>query len=137
MNNKMRLLGIVITYYPNVEETKRNIMTYIEYVDKLIIWENTPLDDRSEFKISMPEYENKILYMGEQENMFIEYPLNCAIKFGQENGFTLLLTMDQDRLTVFTKYPTVQNSPAHNFGLTSGLIQNTSRAVILLIIVTF
>jgi rhamnosyltransferase len=96
MNNKMRLLGIVITYYPNIEETKRNIETYIQYVEKLIIWENTPLDDRSKFKISIPEYENKILYMGEQENLFIAYPLNCAIKFGQENEFTHLLTMDQD-----------------------------------------
>ena len=93
---EVKLLGIVITYYPNVEETKHNIMTYIKDVDKLIIWENTPLDDRSKFKISIPEYENKILYMGEKENMFIAYPLNCAIKFGQENGFTHLLTMDQD-----------------------------------------
>jgi rhamnosyltransferase len=96
MNDKMRLLGIVITYYPNIEETKRNIMSYIQNVEKLIIWENTPLYDRSKYKISIPEYENKILYMGEQDNMFIAYPLNCAIKFGQKNGFTHILTMDQD-----------------------------------------
>jgi rhamnosyltransferase len=95
-NNDMNLLGIVITYYPDVEETAHNIRSYIDDVDKLIIWENTPLDDRDKYKIYLPEYENKIIYMGVDENMFIAYPLNRAVEHGQANSFSHLLTMDQD-----------------------------------------
>lgn len=96
MDNIIKLLGIVITYFPNVEETKHNIQSYINDVDKLIIWENTPTSDRMKYRILLPEFGDKIIYMSSNENMYIAYPLNQAVKYGRENEFSHLLTMDQD-----------------------------------------
>lgn len=92
----MKLLGVIITYYPNVQETIHNILQFIEDVDALIVWENTPGIDRGKYKISIPKHVNKIIYLGNNENMYIAYALNQAVKFGKENGFSHLLTMDQD-----------------------------------------
>jgi rhamnosyltransferase len=96
MNNEMKLLGIIITYFPDVEETKHNIRSYLCDIDKLIIWENTPLPERTKYEIHLHEYADKIIYMGVEENMYIAYPLNRAIEYGSENGYTHLLAMDQD-----------------------------------------
>jgi rhamnosyltransferase len=96
MNKSMKLLGIIITYYPDIQETKNNILQFVDDIDLLIIWENTPRNERERYKISLPEYQEKIIFMGTDENMFIAHALNQGIKFGKENGFSHLLTMDQD-----------------------------------------
>lgn len=92
----MKLLAIIITYYPNCRETINNILQFVESVDKLIIWENTPLIDRGKYKISIEGYLDKIIYEGTKINEGIAYPLNWAIKYGLSHGYTHLLTMDQD-----------------------------------------
>lgn len=96
MNDELKLLGITVTYYPDVSDVRKNILQFIDEVDTLIIWENTPFAERKKFKIRLPEYEHKIIYMGTDENMCIAYALNQAVEFGNVNGFTHLLTMDQD-----------------------------------------
>ena len=105
--DEIKILGVVITYYPNIEETKRNIEQFIEDIDLLIIWENTPLAERTQYKIELTGYEDKIIYKGTDLNMFIAYPLNQAVSYGRENGFTHILTMDQDsffEVNHFVKY---------------------------------
>ncbi|MFT3902303.1 MAG: hypothetical protein QM727_03985 [Niabella sp.] len=92
----MKLLGIVITYYPDSSELKKNISRFIDDVELLIIWENTPLSERDNFRISSSEFSEKIIYMGDKENLYIAYPLNRAVEYGLKNDFTHLLTMDQD-----------------------------------------
>lgn len=94
--DKIKILGIIITYYPNIEETKRNIEQFIENIDLLIIWENTPLEERAQYKIELEGYKDKIIYKGTDVNTYIAYPLNQAVIYGKENGFTHILTMDQD-----------------------------------------
>ncbi|GHT55452.1 glycosyl transferase [Bacteroidia bacterium] len=86
----MKLLGIVILYYPD-DTLVDNIGSYIGGVDKLIVWENSPAHSNGE----IPESE-KIIKMGNGENAGIGKALNEAIKYAQTNGFTHLLTMDQD-----------------------------------------
>lgn len=92
----MKFCAVVITYFPNVDETRDNILRYIDDVDHVIVWENTPLAEREKYRVSLPEHQSKISYMGVEENRGIAFPLNEAIKWAGENGYTHVMTMDQD-----------------------------------------
>lgn len=92
----MKLLAIVITYFPVKAETERNLRRIVPSVDKLIVWENTPLEEREKYRIELPEFTEKVIYMGVEKNMCIAFPLNQAVKCAKENGFTHLLCLDQD-----------------------------------------
>ena len=96
MNNEIKILGIIVTYFPDTEQTKENILQFIDNIDTLIIWENTPANKCNDYKIILPEYEQKIVYMGTGENNYIAYSLNRAVEYGKKKGYTHILTMDQD-----------------------------------------
>lgn len=101
----MRLLGVIVAYFPDREGVIVNVKQYIEFVDKLIIWQNTPTEFQNEYQIVLPEYENKILTLTSGKNEGIAYALNQAIKWGFENDYSHILTMDQDSLFVnFSEY---------------------------------
>lgn len=91
MNN--RILAIVVTYYPEKELLEKNISAFINYVDKIIIWENTP----ESVKLSYRIVNAKIEYFGDSANS-ISRGLNYAWRYAKENGYHYLLTMDQDSL---------------------------------------
>jgi len=86
----MKLLGIVILYYPP-KDVITNIASYIDVLNELILWDNTPGGGR----IDSPGKGN-IRQMGINENVGIGTALNEAVKYATANGFTHLLTMDQD-----------------------------------------
>lgn len=116
----MKLLGVVVTYFPDVEKTRKNILSYIHEVDCLIIWENTPIAKRDRFKVILPEHAGKIRYMGENENVFIARALNQAVNYGLENGFSHILTMDQDSRFEpehFDKYKQIACNPADSIAI--------------------
>lgn len=96
MADDIKTLAVLISYYPDLEQTRDNILQFIDHIDTLIIWENTPEVERDKFRIDLPEYNYKIINMSCGENMFIAFPLNEAIKYARSNQFTHLLTMDQD-----------------------------------------
>lgn len=101
----MKLAAVVITFYPDVEDTKNNISKYIHDVDNVIIWENTPVNDNASYKIEVQEYCNKIIHLGTGKNEGIAFALNRCIEWATENGYTHLLTMDQDSSFVdFSKF---------------------------------
>jgi rhamnosyltransferase len=87
----MRLLAIVILYYPD-EKVRTNIESYIQYVDKLIVWDNTPGGNST---MRLPE-SRKISLEGTGKNMGIGKPLNVAVDYALKNHYSHLLTMDQD-----------------------------------------
>ena len=89
-----KILAIVVTYYPERDLLEKNISAYIEYVDKVLIWENTP----EEYKLQYRFVEHKkVEYCGDGINS-ISHALNHAWKYAIENGYDYLLTMDQDSL---------------------------------------
>lgn len=90
----MRVLGIVIVYYPD-EKVKQNILSYVTELETLILWENTPLVDRHSLTFDSLT-EQKIIRKDKGRNVGIGLPLNEAVRYGLENGYTHLLTMDQD-----------------------------------------
>jgi rhamnosyltransferase len=98
MSGEFRLSAVVITYYPILDDLIINIKQFIDFVDRLIIWENTPIQDRGKYQILIPEYHNKIVFLSTNRNEGIAYALNRSIEWSIENKFTHILTMDQDSL---------------------------------------
>lgn len=97
----MKLLAVVIIYFPEVNLLRNNIKCFIKDVDELIIWDNTPKGTDNLYEIFSNievEFPGKITYMGNGTNHFIAYPLNRVVEYGLSNGYTHLLTMDQDSL---------------------------------------
>lgn len=92
----MKLSVVVVTYYPNIEEVKLNVLEYIDFVDKVIIWENTPAHDLSEYKIDLGLYNSKIICLGNGCNVGIGFALNQAIEWSIKNGLSHLMAIDQD-----------------------------------------
>lgn len=84
----MKLLGIVVLFYPETDVWS-NIETYIDGVDKLIIWFNSPFE-------TIPLTNEKIIVMGKGQNVGVGKALNEAVMLGINNGYTHILTMDQD-----------------------------------------
>ena len=95
-NKNIKIAAIAITYYPKVEEVMRNILQYIQSVDHLIIWENTPINEREQYRIEIPEYRYKISYRSINKNAGIAYPLNQMAIWAKQNDYTHILSMDQD-----------------------------------------
>lgn len=92
----MKILGIVTAYYPKPEELIRNIKSYVSSVDQLIIWDNTPGNNTSLDVAVDKENNSKIAIRRSGSNDFLAKPFNICIKEAINNGYTHILTMDQD-----------------------------------------
>lgn len=111
----MKLAAVVIIYYPDIEDAKRNIRQYIQNVDKLIIWDNTPENEQSFFEVKIPEFADKIIYQSTGKNEGIAFALNRCLEWALANGYSHLLTMDQDSTFVdFEKFNKILGSIKDN-----------------------
>jgi rhamnosyltransferase len=93
----MNFIISVITFNPT-EFTLESVKSYIDYVEKLIIWDNTPIKSNSIIKELEREYSSKVKIMGEYENRGISYALNRIFEYAIAEGYSYVLTMDQDSL---------------------------------------
>lgn len=90
---KTRLLGVVTLYYPS-PQTEANIRSYLDGLNGLILWDNTPPGAAN---APLPlAGDEKVVHVRRGENTGIGPALNAAARYAQENGYTHLLTMDQD-----------------------------------------
>ena len=92
----MKLLSVIVTYYPDAAVLRRGINSFIDGVDRLLVWDNTPEKDflnNSRFDCLASD---KISLLGNGENKGIGYALNQSARYAAENGYNYLLTMDQD-----------------------------------------
>ena len=87
-----RILAIVVTYYPDRKLLEANIDAFVNYVDKILIWENTPTDKKEMYRYIKSE---KVEYCGDGGNS-ISRALNYGWKYAKEYNYDYLLTMDQD-----------------------------------------
>ena len=92
----MKLLGVVVLFYPKLDVWD-NIKTYIEEIDKLIVWCNSPVE-------VIPLPKEQFIVMGDGQNVGIGKALNEAVLYGINNGYTHLLTMDQDSSFVLNSF---------------------------------
>jgi rhamnosyltransferase len=92
------MLGIVTIYNPDIKQTADNIRLYIDYIDKLIIWNNSTLesDIKNQMMALLASFSDKIHWVETGENRLIAKGLNYAWKYAQENFYTFILIMDQD-----------------------------------------
>lgn len=89
----MRFAGVVILYHPD-EDLYHRILTYLGILEKLYIFDNTETFNHTFYnKVSANE---KIKYFHDQENKGIAVRLNQAALLALQDGFSFLLTMDQD-----------------------------------------
>lgn len=87
-----KILAIVVTYYPERELLEKSISAFIEDVDSVLIWENTPAKDKLSYRFIRHE---KVEYCGDGTNS-ISHALNFAWQKARMSGYDYVLTMDQD-----------------------------------------
>lgn len=87
-----RILAVVVTYFPEKELLERNIDAFINEIDKILIWENTPEKAKNQYRYID---DSKVEYCGDGLNS-ISRGLNFAWRYARKNGYDYLLTMDQD-----------------------------------------
>lgn len=89
----VKLAGVVILYHPDTD-VWHNIQSYILSVEKLYVIDNTEQPDLS--VVNPIKNQPKIQYNAFHENKGIAYALNYALMKARSEGYTFLLTMDQD-----------------------------------------
>lgn len=85
----MRLAAVVILYYPDPDLISR-INSYLSHIDRLYVIDN------SESPAHLDFLSQKIKYMQDGLNKGIAARLNQAANFAIEEGYSWMLTMDQD-----------------------------------------
>ncbi|MBQ8456608.1 MAG: hypothetical protein IJ540_03260 [Prevotella sp.] len=93
-----KMLGLVTLFNSSPDEAATNIKRYVNDLDELIVWDNTPLDKnlKADILASLHDVSNRIIWKGDGKNHFIAPAINFAWHYAQEHGYQLLLLMDQD-----------------------------------------
>nr|WP_315149747.1 glycosyltransferase family 2 protein [uncultured Flavobacterium sp.] len=87
-----KILGVVITFNPDLPLLKKNIASFIEEVDSVII-----VDNGSQSIAELHCLESDALkVLSNPSNLGIANGLNQALLYAQEKHFDFILTMDQD-----------------------------------------
>lgn len=87
-------VGVVVLYNPVEQEVIKNINTYVEQLDSLLI-----VDNSTDFNSSIKDYfsgNNSVHYEFLEGNKGIAFALNRGIAFARKLKARWLLTMDQD-----------------------------------------
>jgi rhamnosyltransferase len=98
MDDEFRLSAVVFIYYPEIDKLILSIRLFINHVDKLLIWENTPEGEATNYMTYLEEYKSRIILMGTRKNEGIAYALNRCVEWSLNNRYTHMLAMDQDSL---------------------------------------
>lgn len=89
----MRIAAIVLLYNPT-EKVITNIETYINYVDKLYVIDNS--DSRNLQVVESVKKISKVMYISNNGNKGIGFAYNRAAEIAMKERFSWLVTMDQD-----------------------------------------
>lgn len=88
-----KILAVIVTYNPNIDTLRKNINSMLPYLDKILIWENTPHPDSISYRCIL---DSKVEYVGSGANDGIAIAFNYAWRYANDKGYDFLLTMDQD-----------------------------------------
>jgi rhamnosyltransferase len=109
-----KIIGIVTSYYPNLIDLEKNITSYLAWIDRLIIWENTPKEDSNIERLITQLNNDKIEVRSTGVNEYLANPFNQCIIWAQKEGYTHLLTMDQDSCFAPNHFEQYIESIKHN-----------------------
>lgn len=87
-----RILGVIITYNPDLNLLNKNINSFIDSVDSVIIVDNGSKIVEELFLLE----SDKIKVLSNKSNLGMADGLNRALLYAQEKHFDFVLTMDQD-----------------------------------------
>jgi rhamnosyltransferase len=105
-----KLFAIVIWYYPTLKNVE-NINTYLDLVHRLIIIDNSDVDNSSLLSDFDP---SKFIYIANNRNIGMAAALNQGCNLALENKAEWVLTMDQDSRFAENNFPDLINS-ANNY----------------------
>jgi rhamnosyltransferase len=104
----MKILAGMILYNPNVDRLTQSLDSIISQVSKIILYDN---NSRNYDEIyNMYNKSQKVKIIRSQTNKGIAVGLNAILKFGYDNEYDWLLTLDQDSICplnmigIFKKY---------------------------------
>jgi rhamnosyltransferase len=86
---------VVVLYYPDEKELLRNVSSYLPFIDKLFVVDNTDQADLASVQLKLSGLQNTE-YIANKANEGIAAALNTGASMALENGYGWLLTMDQD-----------------------------------------
>src|SRR5689334_22971473 len=89
------IAAVVILYHPDEKEITRNIKTYLPFVSRLIVIDNTEKPSIV-IRDSIESLTGDVKYIHSGHNLGIASPLNTAANIARNQQCTWLLTMDQD-----------------------------------------
>ena len=95
---KNKVLAVVTLYNSIAEDAANNIRSYIDDVDCLIIWDNSPSEAglHDVMQQLLRDVWHKVTWHGTGENQCIAPAINYAWHYAQEKGYDLMLLMDDD-----------------------------------------
>ena len=111
----MKFAGVVVWYNPD-SKSKENIDSYLKYLDRLYIVDN------SNYKNEVPK-SKKILYLPNMDNLGIAEALYRGVRNASVGGYNWLVRLDQDSyfigndLLELEKY--IENKTIENIGIVS------------------
>ncbi len=86
------VFGVVVLYHPTEGDSIKNISSYLHFVDKIIIADNSEATASTDFSC----FGSKAILIADNDNKGIAFRLNQAAQIAIEAGASWLLTMDQD-----------------------------------------
>jgi rhamnosyltransferase len=89
----MKLVAIIIAFNPDKYQLDLNIKKFISEVDQLLIYKNSKIEIEYEL---VDKYGEKIIFLGNENNVGIGEALNAGILWTKNTNFTHILTLDQD-----------------------------------------
>ena len=101
-----RCLAVVVVYHPNWEDLCRNIQSYPQGVEKIVLVANSPMDTAQKYYLQ----EKGIQLIQNLANKGVATALNQAAELALGEGFDWLLTMDQDSRFGPTKADALQQA---------------------------
>lgn len=98
MRYRTKMIGVVTLYNPDAQNAAANMKRYIDELDALVVWDNSPLElnCKQQLQELLGDYFSKVIWHGTGSNSFIAPAINFVWHYAQEHGFNLVLIMDQD-----------------------------------------
>ena len=89
-NNKEKVIAVIVSYNPNLEELKNSIVNLLKQVFYVVVVNN------SEYNLNFHINRVRIIELG--KNFGIAYAQNVGMKWAYSKGANFVLQMDQDSL---------------------------------------
>lgn len=93
MQFQYKIAGVVVLYNPN-ESVIENVKSYAQQIDTLYVVDNSEEIPRG--IVEQIKKIKKVVYISNGDNFGVAKALNIGAEKSMEQGFDLLLTMDQD-----------------------------------------